>query len=171
MKVLLVSPEFPITYWSFQHSMRLAGKKASLPPLGLLSLAGLLPEDWDLKLVDLNVEALEDRDLEWADAVFLGGMHIQRPSMQDVLQRARQLGRRTVVGGPGPTTAADSEYELADVVFKGEVEGRLDELLAALETPGRQILPMADDYPDLDLVPLPRYDLVDLGIYASVGLQ
>ena len=171
MKALIVHPEFPITYWGYQYSMKLAGKKAALPPLGLLSFAALLPESWNLRLIDLNVEPLLDEHLEWADTVFLGGMHIQSPSMQQVIQRAKGHGLRTIVGGPGPTTADDCEYEAADIVFKGELEGRVDELLAVLDQPGRHVLPAAEEYPDLSEVPLPRYDLLELSVYASVGLQ
>ena len=171
MKALIVHPEFPITYWGYQYSMKLAGKKAALPPLGLLSFAALLPDNWNLRLIDLNVEPLRDEHFEWADTVFLGGMHIQNPSMREVMQRAKGHDLRTVVGGPGPTTADDCDYEAADVVFKGELEGRVDELLAVLEEPGRHIIAEAEGYPDLNEVPLPRYDLLDLSVYASVGVQ
>ena len=171
MRALLVHPEFPVTYWGFEHSMKLAGKKASLPPLGLLSFAALLPDDWDLRLVDLNVEPLTEDDLAWAELLLTGGMHIQARSTREVLARAHATGLRTVVGGPGPTTADDEEYELSDIVFKGEAEGRIEEILQAIDDPGRHILPAADSYPDLDLVPAPRYDLLDLSVYASVGLQ
>src|SRR5688572_22804285 len=128
MRILLVSPEFPVTYWGLQHGLRAAGKRASLPPLGLITVAALLPQTWELRLVDMNIQPLEDEELRWADAVLVGGMLIQAPSMRQALSRARALGRRTVVGGPAPTTAPDAFPE-ADVVFAGEAEGREAELV------------------------------------------
>ena len=98
MKILLVYPQFPTTYWGYQYSLSLAGKRAVLPPLGLITLAALLPKQWQLRLVDLNVEALSDEDILWADALFVGGMRIQAPSIHEVLTRATTLGCRTVVG-------------------------------------------------------------------------
>lgn len=176
MRVLLVYPEFPITYWGFQHTMRLIGKRASLPPLGLISLAALLPTDWELKLVDLNTSQLSDDDLRWADAVFVGGMRIQAPSMHAVVARAAALGVTTVVGGPAPTTSP-REFPDADVVFCGEAEGRIDRLLAALalhaDGGGAQLVsaPAAAERPSMRDVPIPRFDLLELNHYASVAIQ
>ena len=174
MRVLLVYPRFPMTYWGFQHSMSLAGKGASLPPLGLVSLAALLPRDWDLRLVDLNIEELSDEDIQWSEAVFVGGMRIQGPSIHEVLARARKLGRRTVVGGPAPTTSPH-EYEDADVLFQGEAEGRIESLVHALQRwDGEciQLPPHAPaDRPSVADVPPPRYDLIKGSQYASVSIQ
>ncbi|MFW5876828.1 MAG: B12-binding domain-containing radical SAM protein, partial [Myxococcota bacterium] len=173
MNILLVHARFPVTYWGFQNSLWIVGKKASLPPLGLLTLAALLPDRWTLRLVDLNVRALDDGDLRWADAVLVGGMLVQADSMREVCRRARALGRRTVVGGPAPSTCPEL-FEEADVVFRGEAEGRVDELVATVESggPERRVLDApAGVYPDVTTVPAPRYDLVDLSSYASVSLQ
>src|ERR1700722_1979590 len=99
MRVLLVYPEFPTTYWGFQHSLPLVGCRATLPPLGLISVAALLPADWEIRLIDMNVQPLEGSDLVWADVVLAGGMLVQEASMHEALAQARQAGRRTVVGG------------------------------------------------------------------------
>ena len=131
MRILLVHGRFPMTYWGFQYSLKIAGKRATLPPLGLVTLAALLPSDWHLRLVDLNIEPLTDQQILWADAVLIGGMLIQAPSMNRVIQRSRALGRRTVVGGPGPSTSPEL-YSEADVVFGGEVEGRQADLVALI---------------------------------------
>ena len=100
MKILLVYPRYPDTFWSFRYALRFIGKKASFPPLGLLTVAAMLPSAWDRKLVDMNVRALTDADLAWADCVFLSAMDIQRQSAQEVIARCQRLGIRTVAGGP-----------------------------------------------------------------------
>lgn len=170
MNVLLVHAEFPVTYWGFQHAMPFVGAKASLPPLGLITLAALLPASWTLRLVDLNVVRLTDDDLRWADAVLVGGMLIQRPSMLAVVDRARRLGKRTVVGGPGPTTSPDA-YEAADHVFAGEAEGREESLVRAVLGGGPRRLERDGERPDLATSPVPRFDLLTRGAYASMSVQ
>lgn len=171
MNVLLVHARFPVTYWGFQHALEIVGKRASLPPLGLLTVAALLPRDWSLRLVDLNVEPLDDRDVRAADCVLVGGMLVQADSMREVVARARRLGRRVVVGGPAPTTTPEL-FADADVVFRGEAEGRVDTLIAAIDGTRSGVLDApAGTYPDLALTPVPRYDLVDLRAYASASLQ
>ncbi len=174
MRVLMVQAESPPTYWSFRYSLPYAGKAASLPPLGLMTLAALLPRRWELRIVDLNVEALGDAQLRWADAVLVSGMLCMSDSMREVLRRARALGRRTVAGGPGPTTSPETFPE-ADFLFQGEAEGRVDLLVRALEEPGwkapRLLSPQGPDKVDMRKAPLPRFELVDLAKYASLSIQ
>ena len=100
MNALLVYPRFPVTYWGFQYGMHLIGKQAALPPLGLLTVAALLPKDWNVRLVDLNVRALHDDDLRWAELVLTGGLLIQTRSMQEVIARAVAFELPVAVGGP-----------------------------------------------------------------------
>ncbi|MDF1566364.1 MAG: radical SAM protein [Deltaproteobacteria bacterium] len=172
MNALLVYPRFPVTYWGFQRALRLIGKRASLPPLGLITLAALLPGDWNLRLVDLNVRALDDDALRWADVVLTGGLLIQVDSLQETITRARAHGVPVVVGGPAPTTSPDLFPE-ADVVFQGEAEGRVAELVLSLTRigRGRQVLEATSSHPDLTTVPVPRFDLLELSDYASLSLQ
>ncbi|BDG04772.1 B12-binding domain-containing radical SAM protein [Anaeromyxobacter oryzae] len=174
MRALLVQSRSPRTYWSFERSLPFIRKAATLPPLGLATLAAHLPERWELRLRDLNVAPLEDADLLWADAVLVSGMLVQVPSVREVLLRARALGRRTVVGGAGPSTAPELFPE-ADFVFRGEAEGRLDLLVRVLEgreTPAPRLLSAEDGVrPDLSLARVPRFDLVDLPRYANHALQ
>ena len=99
MKVLLVYPEFPDTFWSFKHALPFPGKRSAYPPLGLLTVSGLLPSAWEKRVVDLNVRPLKDADLDWAEVVFLSGMMVQGPSMKGVIARCKERGLRTVVGG------------------------------------------------------------------------
>ena len=100
MNALLIYPEFPETFWSFKHALKFLGKRAAQPPLGLMTVAALLPGAWKKRLVDTNVELLRDRDLAWADVVMLSGMHIQCESLLAIVERCRARGLRTVVGGP-----------------------------------------------------------------------
>ncbi|MFW6051658.1 MAG: B12-binding domain-containing radical SAM protein [Myxococcota bacterium] len=173
MNVLLAHARFPLTYWGWQHALRIVGKRAALPPLGLLTLAALLPERWNLRLVDLNVRSLGEEELAWADAVLIGGMLVQADSMREVCRRARAAGKRVVVGGPAPSTAPDLFAE-AHVVFRGEAEERIDTLVSAVEAPPSERIVLdapAHQFPDVTKVPVPRYDLIDLSDYASVSLQ
>jgi len=173
VKILFVNPEFPVTYWGFQHTLSLVGKRVNLPPLGLVTVAALLPRDWTLRLVDVNIRPLTDRDLAWADVVLTGGMRIQADSMHEILERARAAGRRTVVGGPAPTTSPD-DYPDADVVFCGEAEDRVDELVTAIsaKAPTHLVLCAADGCrPAMSISPLPRFDLLELKHYAVAGVQ
>src|SRR5512135_1373851 len=100
MKILLVSPQTPDTFWSFKHAVRFVSRKASMAPLGLLTVAAMLPSDWELKLVDLNVTRLRDEDLCWADYVLVGAMLVQRESVEEIAARCAELGRTIIGGGP-----------------------------------------------------------------------
>ena len=131
MKVLLVYPEFPDTFWSFKHALTFQGKRSAYPPLGLLTVSALLPSSWQKRLVDLNVRPLRDSDLDWADVVFLSGMMVQGPSMKVQIARAKRRGRRTVVGGP-IASAQDRAIAEADHVVEGEAEEIIPELVADL---------------------------------------
>jgi radical SAM superfamily enzyme YgiQ (UPF0313 family) len=174
MRALLVQAATPPTYWGYQHSLPFIRKKATLPPLGLATLAAHLPAAWELRIRDLHLGPLADADLRWADAVLVSGMLAQAGSMREVLARARRLGKVSVAGGPAPTTSPGAFPE-ATHVFQGEAEGRLDRLVQALEAPGsvaeRILSPSDPERPDLALARVPRFDLLDLGAYASFALQ
>jgi radical SAM superfamily enzyme YgiQ (UPF0313 family) len=174
VNALLVQARSPRTYWSFERSLPFIGKAATMPPLGLATLAAHLPESWELRLRDLHVAPLDDADLRWADAVLVSSMMVQSESAREVLVRARAIGRRTVVGGAGPSTAPEL-FPDADHVFRGEAEGRLDLAVAVLEgrerAAPRLLSPTEDERPDLALSRAPRFDLVDLERYANQALQ
>lgn len=172
MRVLLVYPKFPATYWGFQLSLELVGRRATLPPLGLVSLAALFPEDWDVRLVDMNVQPLADSDISWADVVLVSGMLIQEPSMHEITALAHGLGKRVVVGGPACTTSPE-RFADADALVLGEVEGRKDELVAAIEgRPGTaRVLEAPSARPSMHEAPLPRFDLLDVTAYRSMAIQ
>ncbi len=174
MRVLLVLGRSPPTYWSYHYSLPFIGKAAALPPLGLATLAALLPRSWELRIADLNVRPLDDDEIRTADVVLVSGMLIQADSMRDVLRRARALSVRTVVGGPAATTLPGIFPE-ADHVFQGEAEGRLDLLVQALEQPGkpapRVLSPPGEGFANMRGAPVPRFDLFDLGVYSSLSIQ
>ena len=132
MNALLIYPEFPDTYWSFKHALKFLGKRAAQPPLGLMTVAALLPRAWKKRLVDTNVERLRDRDLAWADVVLVSGMHIQRESLLSVVERCRARGLRTVVGGPIASSLPAAELK-ADHVVIGEAESLIADLARDLE--------------------------------------
>jgi radical SAM superfamily enzyme YgiQ (UPF0313 family) len=172
MNALLVQPLAPKTYWGFQYAVGIVGKRAPHPPLGLATLAALLPGSWELRILDLNVGPLRDADLEWADAVLVTGMLVHKESMHAVVSRARRAGLRTVVGGPAESSRPD-EFADADHVFVGEAEGRLDSLVGALERgEGPHLLsPVGDAKPDLATARVPRFDLLDRRRYTSMSVQ
>lgn len=174
MRALLVQPKSPPTYWSYEHSLPFIKKDAALPPLGLVTLAALLPRRWELRVHDMQLDALRDDDLAWADVVLVTGMLVQSPSIREVLRRARRMGKRTVLGGPAATTSPGS-FPDADHLFRGEAEGRLDALVEAIEAPDapapRLLSPPDARRPDLRASPVPRFDLLQLPRYASLSVQ
>src|SRR3954453_6924645 len=107
MKVLLVYPEFPDTYWGFRHALKFEGKRSPFPPLGLLTVSAMLPDAWERRLVDMNVRKLRDPDIEWADLVFTSAMIVQKDSLELVVERCKAKGKRVVVGGPYVSTSAE----------------------------------------------------------------
>src|ERR1035441_5135001 len=132
MNALLIYPEFPDTFWSFKHALKFLGKRAAQPPLGLMTVAALLPGAWKKRLVDTNVGRLRDRDLRWADVVLVSGMHIQRESLVAIMKRCRARGLRTVVGGPITSSVAAGDLK-ADHVVVGEAESLIAGLARDLE--------------------------------------
>lgn len=126
MKILLVYPEFPDTYWSFSHALKFEGKRSAFPPLGLLTVSAMLPHAWKRRLVDMNVRQLTDTDIGWADMIFLSAMIVQKESLREVVSLCKARGKRVVVGGPYVTTSTANMPE-ADHVFVGEAETTLPE--------------------------------------------
>jgi len=172
MRVLLVYPSFPKTYWGAEHSLALVGKKSMLPPLGLITVASLLPRAWAVRLADLNVRPLDAAELEWADVVFVSGMLVQRDSLHAVARAARARGKPVVAGGAYASTSPDAIAAEVDCVVVGEAEELMASLVDALERGGP--LPRrleADEYPDVTKAPTPRYDLLDISAYQSMGVQ
>jgi radical SAM superfamily enzyme YgiQ (UPF0313 family) len=169
-RVLLVSPRIPTTYWSYKYALPFVRKKALLPPLGLLTVAGMLPEDYELRLIDMNVEALRREDIEWADMVFLSAMIVQQKSFEQVVALCRECATPVVAGGPYPTSSFQT-IEGVDHFVLDEAECTLPEFLQDCERGEARHVYRAEGKPDLDLTPLPRFDLVDVNLYESMPLQ
>lgn len=170
MRVILVNPSFPVTFWSFSYAVPFIGKKAAFPPLGLLTVAALLPSHWNKRLVDLNVEAISDHDLATADLVFLGGMAVQRESAEHVIKRCHALGRTVVAGGPlfscEPEAFADVDHLVLD-----EAELTLPAFIRDYEDGIAKKVYRANEFCDLTQTPLPAWELVQTNRYASMSIQ
>ena len=169
-KVLLVYPKTPTTYWSFDHALPFIGRKAALPPLGLLTVAAMLPAGFEVRLVDLNVRPLEQAELEWCDLVFLSAMIVQQKSFAEVVRFAQDCGKTVVAGGPYAISSWQ-EIEGVDHFVLGEVELTLPRFLADLEAGRPQRVYHEEGKPDLSLAPVPRFELIDPGDYDSMPLQ
>jgi radical SAM superfamily enzyme YgiQ (UPF0313 family) len=148
MRALLIYPQSPDTFWSFKHALKFIAKKALHPPLGLVTVAAMLPEAWEIKLVDENVEPLKDKHLEWADYVFISAMAIQRKSVERVLARCREKGVKVVAGGP-LFTANHQEFEGIDHFVLGEAEVTLPGFLRDLEAGRARAVYTTDQFPAL----------------------
>jgi radical SAM superfamily enzyme YgiQ (UPF0313 family) len=170
MKILLVYPVYPETFWSFRHALKFIGRKASFPPLGLLTVAAMLPGEWKKQLVDMNVRPLADEDLEWADYVFISAMTIQRKSAQEVIARCRRLGVKTVAGGP-LFTACHGDYPEVDHLVLGEAELTLPPFLADLHSGAARRMYTDDRWANLADTPIPLWDLIDVRNYAAMNIQ
>ncbi len=171
MRVLLVCPEFPQTYWGFEHALALVGKRCAFPPLGLMTVAAMLPQTWEKRLIDLNVaDELTDSDIEWAEMVFVTGMLIQKDAMRRVQARSKALGKIVVVGGTYVSTTLD-EITNADHIFIGETEATLPEFFRDLELGQARRVYEAPERPKLTLTPRPDYSLIDMEQYGTMSLQ
>jgi radical SAM superfamily enzyme YgiQ (UPF0313 family) len=170
MKALFVYPEFPETYWSFSHALWFEGKRSTFPPLGLLTISALLPEAWERRLVDLNVEALKASDIEWADLVFSSAMLVQKDSLRQVVEQCKARGKRVVIGGPYVTTSAKQVPE-ADHLFLGEAETTLPEFVRDLERGDAKRIYQAKERPALSSTPIPDFHLADLRRYSAMPVQ
>ncbi len=171
MKALLVYPRYPDTFWSFRQALKLLGKEATHPPLGLLTVASLLPKDWQLKLVDLNVEPLKDKDLAWADMIFLSAMAVQRESAEEVISQAMKRGKKIVAGGPLFTVFYQDFWEKVDHFVLNEGEITIPHFLSDLFRGQAKKLYTTTEKADLKQSPLPRYDLIDFRKYTTMCVQ
>lgn len=171
IKVLMIWPRIPSSFWGFQGMMALIPEKTSMPPLGLLTVAALCPPKWRLRLIDEALEEVSDADILWADLVMVSGMHVQEVGVRNMLLRARRLGRRTMVGGPYASSEPQVLLEFADHVVVGEPDEVFGDIAADLETGSARRLYEIRDKPDVSRTPLPRFDLLKLESYGSMSVQ
>jgi radical SAM superfamily enzyme YgiQ (UPF0313 family) len=170
MKILLVYPKYPDTFWSFSHALKFISKKASNIPLGLITVGSLLPASWEKKLVDLNVSRLSDQDIKWADLVFISAMSVQSESVADILAQCKRLNAKIVAGGPLFTEEYD-RYPGIDHLVLNEAEITLPEFLADLGKGEPKRIYKTDQFADITQSPLPDYSLLRIKDYATAGIQ
>jgi radical SAM superfamily enzyme YgiQ (UPF0313 family) len=170
VRALLVYPEFPDTFWSFRYALSFIHRKASSPPLGLLTVAAMLPGDWEMRLVDMNVRNLRDDDLRWADVVFVSAMAVQKKSVREVIDRCTAAGVRIVAGGPLFTTEHEAFADVDHLVL-GEAEITLPGFLADFGNGVAGHLYSTDQWADMRETPLPLLRLIDPRHYASINIQ
>ena len=171
-KVLLVCPRFHgQSFWNLTAACEVFGAGIPAPPLGLITVAAMLPPNWECRLVNRNTEELAAADIDWADMVMTGGMLPQRPDTLTVIELIQARGKPAVVGGPDATSSPES-YELADFRVLGEAEGIIGEFIAAWSSGVRQGTFTAEKFTiDVTKTPIPRYDLLKRGQYLYYGVQ
>ncbi|WP_115025428.1 B12-binding domain-containing radical SAM protein [Synechococcus sp. UW69] len=173
MRTLFVYPEFPKTFWSYEKILELVNRKVLLPPLGMVTVAALLPQDWEMKLVDRNVREVTEEEWSWAELVIISGMIVQKDDMAVQIGKAKQRGLPVAIGGPFASSTPDApELDLADFKILDEGEITLPMFLEALErgdTQGR--FTSEGDKPDVTATPIPRFDLLQLDAYDSMSVQ
>jgi radical SAM superfamily enzyme YgiQ (UPF0313 family) len=170
MNILLIYPEFPDTFWSFKHALKFVGKKAALPPLGLLTVASMLPENWERRLVDLNVRPLKTKDLAWADMVFLSAMAVQQQSTREVIDRCSRAGVKVVAGGP-LFTSCHEEFQGVDHFVLNEAENTLPAFLDDLNNGIPKRVYANELFPEITSTPVPQWEILETGKYASMAIQ
>ena len=171
MKILLVSPKCPETFWSFKYALKfIVIQKAPNPPLGLLTVASMIPKKWEKKLVDMNVMSLNDKDLKWADFVFVSAMSIQKESVKEIMVRAQKMGVKIVAGGPLFTSSYD-EFEEVDHLVLNEAEITLPSFLENLGDGCPKHIYTSNQWADIRKTPIPLWELVNMKKYTSMSIQ
>jgi radical SAM superfamily enzyme YgiQ (UPF0313 family) len=170
VRILLVYPEFPDTFWSFKHALRFIHKKAASPPLGLLTVAAMLPAEWEKRLVDLNVTGLTSADLVWADYVFISAMIVQRDAARELIARCKEFGVKVVAGGP-LFTMEHEQFPEVDHFVLNEAELTLPLFLEDLAYGRAQRVYATTEYPDILHTPSPLWQLVNFKNYDTFSIQ
>lgn len=172
MRALLVNPQTPHSFWTFKHSCDLFGVKAVIAPLGLVTVAALLPDEWEFRLVDLNTGNLTQQDWDWADAIMISAMLVQREGLLATVAEAKQRAKTVVVGGAYPTSVPNEVLDAgADFLIRGEAENTIPLFLAALREGEKRGVFEQDVKPEMISSPVPRFDLLRLKDYLAMGIQ
>ena len=170
MRTLLVYPEMPDTFYSFKHLTKVVGKKASFPPLGLLTVAAMLPKEWELKLIDTNVDKLKDDDIKWADMIFLSAMNTQAKNTFEIIKKCKLLGATIVAGGPLFTHEYD-RFEEIDHFVLNEAEITLPLFLKDLENNAAKRIYTTNEFANVHETPIPKWELINLNNYSYSIVQ
>jgi radical SAM superfamily enzyme YgiQ (UPF0313 family) len=173
MNVLLLYPRFPKSFWSFEKTLALVGRKAMLPPLGLVTVAAILPQSWNYKLVDLNLREVTEAEWAWAETVVLSAMIVQKTDLLDQIKEAKRRGKKVAVGGPYPTALPHEVSDVgADYLILDEGEITLPMFVEAInkgETSGT--FRASGEKPDVTTTPIPRFDLLEFDAYSEMSVQ
>jgi len=170
IKVLFVYPQFPITFWGFKYALKFISKKSASPPLGLLTIAAMVPQAWDKKLVDMNTSRLKDKHLRWADYVFISGMALQRRSAREVIDRCKEIGVKTVAGGPLFTTE-QKDFADVDYLVLGEAENIFPQFTEDIIQGSVQHIYHSDGHPDITKTPIPLWTIISKKKYGLMSIQ
>lgn len=168
--ILLVYPEYLKTFWSFEQAMKIMGRKAAYPPLGLLTIASMLPGHFNKKLIDTNTEKLKNSDIAWADYVFISGMMVQKESALKIINRVKQANKPIIAGGPLFTTGG-KEFPMVDHLFLGEAEHTINDLIKDIEQNKVKKIYKAEGFPDITGTPVPDWKLINIFNYYAMSLQ
>ena len=172
MNILLVYPLFPKTFWSYEKILELVNRKVLLPPLGLVTVAAILPQEWNFKLVDRNIRDITDAEWEWADIVILSAMIVQKADLLDQIKVAKQHGKLVAVGGPYPTSVPHEVQNVgADFLILDEGEITLPMFVAAIQRGETSGTFRTAEKPDVTSTPIPRFDLLELDAYDMMSVQ
>ena len=170
MNILLLYPKFPATFWSFQHALRFIDKKAANPPLGLVTVAAMLPETWNARLIDLNVEPVSDDQIVWADLVLVSAMTVQRKSVNEIIQLCHKLETPIAAGGPLFSCEPD-EFPEVDYLILNEGEITFKEFLADFASGHAKRVYDTQVYPEMSISPIPRFELLNMDAYDTLSVQ
>ena len=170
MNILMVYPMYPDTFWSFKHALKFVSKKASFPPLGLLTVASMLPKEWNKKLIDMNANDLLDKDILWADYVFISAMSIQSESANQVIEKCKKLNAIIVAGGP-LFTSSPEYYQCIDHLILNEAEITLPEFLNDLNNGNTHQIYTSEEWADITTTPLPLWEIISMNNYTSMNVQ
>jgi len=170
MNTLLLYPAFPDTFWSFKHALKFIHKKAAFPPLGLLTVASMMPSSWPKRLVDTNVIKLTEKDLAWADSVFISAMAVQRESARQIITRCNKAGLKVIAGGP-LFTDEHAEFEAVDHFLLNEAELTLPFFLEDLKQGCAAQVYRTSEFADIRKTPPPMWGLIDMKRYAAMSIQ
>lgn len=171
MNILLVYPKHPDTFWSFKYALKFISKKASFPPLGILTVAAMLPKEWNLKLIDMNTGNLSDKDILWSDLVFISSLSIQENSTDEVINRCKRLNRKTAAGGSLFTAHYEKYINRIDYLILNEAELTLPIFLKDLSGGKAVNVYASSGWAEITETPLPRWDLININHYSSMSLQ
>ncbi len=167
----MIYPRYPVTFWSFKYALKYISKKAAFPPLGLITVAAMLPGEWHVRLIDLNIEKLREKDLQWADYVMVSAMLIQKDSVNTILAECNRLRKKIIAGGPLFTANPEDYVSRVEYLILNEAESTLAAFLEDLKNGTARKIYRSEEFPSLRNTPLPRWDLVQTKQYANLMIQ